>query len=158
MFRRFCYLSSISILDEILGYFHVGRRLSFSREREKERSWQCTINEPSDLAAFLRERRKGFSSIRDNCSDHFLYYRGRLSTPRRFQPTFDEEATTLKEVKAHLKTARIFVTHCIQAADAAVERPPWPSASFPSVKALADFVKRRRQHASVHTHTRLCAC
>lgn len=26
-----------------------------------------------------------------------------------------------------------------------VERPPWPSASFPSVKALAGFVKRRRQ-------------
>lgn len=41
----------------------------------------------------------------------------RSHSRRRSQPTFDE-ATTLKEVKAHLKTARIFVTHCIRAADA----------------------------------------
>lgn len=37
-------------------------------------------------------------------------------------------------------------------------RPPWPSASFPSVKALAGFVKRRRHNAFsyiqyIHTHT-----
>lgn len=48
------------------------------------------------------------------------------------------------------------MTHCIQAA--AVERPPWPSASFPSVKALAGFVKRRRQHAASTHDTRAIVC
>lgn len=43
----------------------------------------------------------------------------RSHSRRRSQPTFDEGATTLKEVKAHLKTARIFVTHCIY------RLPPW---------------------------------
>jgi len=36
---------------------------------------------------------------------------------RHSQPTFDERATTLKEVKAHLKTAQIFVTHCTHRAN-----------------------------------------
>lgn len=150
----------ISTFTSDVVYRSAERKRKRRRGREgKGEGKDRDNNHPAGLVA--SERRKGFLSIGTIARIIFsiTVVGGTIALSASLSAHFRRGGYDLKGSKRPFKDCTNFCDplYTPYRPPSMLGRPPWPSASFPSVKALAGFVKRRRHNVFsyiqyVHTH------